>query len=98
MQRVDIKPNPDEKWSNALYKCLDALQKKDHANAMYINCDDAAGFRLDTLATCGTFTTPMIRDEIDRGTHTDFTNKEQNLLQVSSYYVGASERSEMLHG
>ena len=24
----DIKVNPDEKWSNALYKCLDALTKR----------------------------------------------------------------------
>ena len=32
----------------------------------------------------------MLRDEVDQGTHTDFTNKEQNVLQVSSYYFDSS--------
>ena len=90
----DIKINPDEKWSNSLYKSLDSLQKTDHSNALYINRDDAAGFRLDTLATAGKFATLMLRDDVDQGTHTDFTNKEQNVLQVSSYYFGGSKTSE----
>lgn len=90
----DIKLNADEKWSNSLYKSLNILQKKDNSNATYINRDDAAGFRLDTLATSSKFRSITIRGEEDLATRTDFTNKEQNILQVSSYFCTGSETSD----
>lgn len=43
-----LKFNPDTHWSNALYRSLNILQLMDGRNMMFLNCDDAAGFRLDT--------------------------------------------------
>lgn len=43
--------NPDQHWSAALYRGLDALQLKDGTDILNVNRDDQAGFRLDTLAT-----------------------------------------------
>lgn len=46
-----LKYNPDSHWSAALYKGLNHLQYTDGTNILNINRDDAAGFRLDTMAT-----------------------------------------------
>jgi hypothetical protein len=90
----DIKINIDEKWSNSLYKSLDAMQLHDHGNVFYMNRDDAAGFRLDTLATYSKFPSLMVKEAVDLATRTDLTNKDQFLLQVTSHSFTAAKNSD----
>lgn len=90
----DIELNIDEKWSNSLYASLNALQLQEHSNALYLYRDDAARFRLDTMATSSKFPTLMLRGSVDMATRTDFTNKEHNVLQVSSYCFTGSQTSD----
>ena len=56
-----LKFNPDSHWSNALYRGLNMLQYTDGRDLLLINCDDAAGFRLDTMATHRLHQTPMLQ-------------------------------------
>ncbi|KAK6183598.1 hypothetical protein SNE40_011046 [Patella caerulea] len=86
----DIKVNVDEKWSNSLYSSLNAMQLENHDNIFYLNRDDASGFRMDTLATSSKFPSLMVQNAADLATRTDFTNKEQSVLQVSSYAFTAA--------
>ena len=68
-----LKFNPDTHWSNALYRSLNILQLTDGSNIMFLNRDDAAGFRLDTLTT---YSTPVVKG---KETLTTFTERRQHL-------------------
>ena len=46
-----LRYNPDKHWSSALYQILNHLQLTDGRAIVNINRDDAAGFRLDTMAS-----------------------------------------------
>ena len=55
-----LRYNPDNHWSAALYRNLAYLQYTDGTNIVNINRDDAAGFRLDTLTTHRLHRTPVV--------------------------------------
>jgi len=56
-----LKYNPDNHWSCALYKGLAVCQFTDGRNILNIDRDDAAGYRLDTLSTHRLHRSPMVR-------------------------------------
>lgn len=47
----ELRYNPDNHYSAALYRGLNLIQYTDGSNITNINRDDASGFRLDTLTT-----------------------------------------------
>ena len=93
----NLKFNPDTKWSRSLYKCLDQLQI-DGKDALILNRDDQAGFRLDSTFTHKS--TPSLNvDGPTLTTHTDFLNKHQTQLQTTSYnFTKTSNTSEVCIG
>ncbi len=86
----NLKLNPDEHWSAALYKGLSKLQYVDGRDMININRDDSTGFRLDTLATCKQYTTPVVRGKEVLTTRTDYVNKYPSTLQTTSYNFTAT--------
>ena len=56
-----LKFNSDSHWSNTLYRGLNMLQFTDGRHTLLINRDDAAGFRLDTMATHRLHRTTMVQ-------------------------------------
>ena len=86
----NLKFNPDEHWSGALYKGLNTLQYTDGINMVNINRDDATGFRLDTLTTCRQYTTPAIQGSEVLSTRTDYVSKHPSVLQTTSYNFSAT--------
>ena len=81
----NIRFNPDSHWSGAFYKGLNGFQFKDGSNALILNRDDAAGFRLDTLTTSKQYTTPTVCGRDVLTTRTDYVNKYPSILQTTSY-------------
>lgn len=77
--------NPDNHWSSALYRTLSHLQYMDGTNVVNINRDDAAGFRLDTLTTHKLHRTPVVQGREILTTHTDYVNSYPSVLQTSNY-------------
>ena len=67
--------NPDQHWSAAFYRGLDALQLKDGTDILTINRDDQVGFRLDILATHSKHVTLCISEEAPLTTKSDNVNK-----------------------
>ena len=55
-----LKFNPDAHWSNLLYRSLNIFCVTDGSNIMFLNCDDAAGFRFDALTTHHQCSTPVV--------------------------------------
>ena len=80
-----LKYNPDTHWSAALYKGLNFIQYADGREIVNINRDDAAGFRLDTLATHRLHRTLMVKGHEVLATHTDFVNNYPSILHTTSY-------------
>lgn len=94
-----IRYNPDQHWSAALYRGLDALQLKDGTDILNINRDDQAGFRLDTLATHNKHATLCIADEVPLTTKTDYVNPYPSTLQTTSYnFLGTETTGEICAG
>ena len=58
------------------------LQYTDGRSIININRDDAAGFRLDTMAT---HRTPMVQGSQTTTTYTDYVNRYKSILQTTSY-------------
>ena len=79
----NLRYNPDSHWSAAFYKGLNAVQYADGRNIMNLNCDDAAGFRLDTLSTNKQYATPVVKSKETLTTRTDYVNKYPSTLQTS---------------
>ena len=80
-----IKYNPDAHWSSAFYRNLSYIQYSDGRHIMNVNRDDAAGFRLDTMATHRLHRTPMVQGSEATTTYTDYVNKYKSVLQTTSY-------------
>ena len=76
--------NPEQHWSAAFSRGLDALQLKDGTDILTINRDDQAGFRLDTLATHSKHATLCISEEAPLTTKSDYVNKYPSTLQTTS--------------
>ena len=81
----NLRLNPDEHWSAALYSGLTKLEYVDGRNLVNINRDDSTGFRLDTLTTCSQYKTPIVQGREVLTTRTDYVNKHPSLLQTTSY-------------
>ena len=80
-----LRYNPDNHWSAAMYRGLSHLQYKDGLNLVNINRDDASGFRLDTLTNHQLHRSPVVRSQPILTTHTDYVNNYPSLLQTTSY-------------
>ena len=80
-----LKYNPDSHWSSALYRALNVLQYTDGRHITNINRDDAAGFRLDTMATHRLQKSPMVQGSQTMTTYTDYVNRYKSILQTTSY-------------
>ena len=94
-----LKYNPDNHWSAALYKGLNFCQFTDGAQILNLNRDDAAGFRLDTLSTHRLHRSPMVRGKEILATHTDFVNSYPSILQTTSYHFhGTATTAELCAG
>ena len=64
---------------------MNDIQFRDGRDVCLINCDDASGFRLDTLTTYQQYATPAVRGEDVLITLTDFVNKYTSVLQMTCY-------------
>ena len=94
-----LKLNPDAHWSSAFYKALDFVQFKDGTNITIINRDDAAGYRLDTLATNSQHRTLVVRGKQTVTTHTDYVNRYPSVLQTTNYnFTGTKTTGELYAG
>lgn len=76
---------PDFHWSSALYCGLQYIQYTDGRNIINVNRDDAAGYRLDTLAANKQYSTPTVKGSEVLTTHTDYINRYKSVLQTTSY-------------
>ena len=86
-----IKYNPDAHWSSAFYRNLNYIQYTDGRHILNVNRDDAAGFRLDTMATHRLHRTPMVQGAESTTTYTDYVNKYKAVLQTTSYNFSRTE-------
>lgn len=94
-----LKYNPDSHWSAALYKGLNWLQFTDGTNILYVNRDDASGFRLDTMVTHSQHPCPMVQGKQVVTTHTDYVKKYPSTLQTTSYnFTGTNTTPEVCAG
>ena len=79
----NLKFNPDSHWSAAFYKALNQIQLQDGRNVLFVNRDDATGFRLDTLTTCKQYAAPTVKGKEILTTRTDYVNRYHSILQTS---------------
>ena len=86
-----LRYNPDNHWSCALYRGLAYIQYNDGTNIVNLNRDDAAGFRLDTLASHRLHRTPVVAGAKVLTTHTDYVNSYPSVLQTTSYNFTATK-------
>lgn len=94
-----LRYNPDQHWSAAFYRSLDALHLRDGNDILNINQDDQAGFRLDTLATHNKRATLCIAEEVPLTTKSDYVNKYPSTLQTTSYnFLGTGTTAEICAG
>ena len=94
-----LRYNPDQHWSAAFYRGLDALQLKDGNDILNINRDDQAGFRLDTLATHSKHATLCISEGAPLTTKSDYVNKYPSSLQTTSYnFLSTGTTAEICAG
>ena len=94
-----LRYNPDQHWSAAFYRSLDALHLRDGNDILNINRDDQAGFRLDTLATHNKRATLCIAEEVPLTTKSDYVNKYPSTLQTMSYnFLGTGTTAEICVG
>ena len=94
-----LRYNPDKHWSSAFYRGLNHCQLTDGQRILNINRDDAAGFRLDTMATHRLQRTPSVGMTQALTTHTDYVNRYPSTLQTSSYnFTGSATTPELCAG
>ena len=86
-----LKYNPDAHWSSAFYRNFNVIQYTDGCHIMNVNRDDAAGFRLDTMATHRLHRTPMVQGSETTTTYTDYVSKYKAVLQTTSYNFSKTE-------
>ena len=91
-----LRYNPDFHWSCALYRGLQFIELSDGRSIINVNRNDAAGFRLDTLATNKQYAVPSVIGSDVLTTHTDYVNR---VLQTTSYnFTGTSMTLEYYAG
>lgn len=78
-----LKFNPDTHWSNAFHRSLNILQLTKGENILFVNRDDAAGFRMDTLT--------MIKGKEARTAYTDYVNCYLSVILTSNYNFTQTE-------
>ena len=94
-----LRYNPDFHWSCALYQGLQYIEFTDGRYIINVNRDDAAGFRLDTLATNKQYAAPAVRGSDVVTTHTDYVNRYRSVLQTTSYnFTGTATTLEYCAG
>ena len=94
-----LRYNPDFHWSCALYRGLQYIQLTDGRSIINVNRDDAAGFRLDTLATNKQYAAPAVIGSDVLTTHTDYVNRYRSVIQTTSYnFSGTSTTLECCAG
>lgn len=94
-----LRYNPDQDWSAAFYRSLDALHLRDGNDILNFNRDDQAGFRLDMLATHNKHATLCIAEEVALTTKSDYVNKYPSTLQTTSYnFLGTGTTAEICAG
>ena len=87
-----LKFNPDAHWSAALHNGLNYIQYEDGCNIVNINRDDAAGFRLDTMATHRLHWNPVVKGHETLTTYTDYVNPYTSILQTTYIIPFCSNR------
>ena len=66
---------------------------------MFLNRDDAAGFRLDTLTTHHQYSTPVVKGKETLTTFTDYMNRYPSVLQTTCYnFTGTETTPELCAG
>ena len=94
-----LKYNPDTHWSNSLYRSLNILQLTDGNDILFVNRDDASGFRLDSLTTHHQFSNPVVKGKEILTTYTDYVNRHPSVLQTSNYnFTGTKTTPELCAG
>ena len=94
-----LRYSPDQHWSAAFYRSLDALHLRDGNDILNINRDDQAGFRLDTLATHNKRATLCIAEEVPLTIKSNYVNKYPSTLQTMSYnFLGTGTTAEICVG
>ena len=94
-----LRYNPDFHWSCAFYCGLQYIQYTDGTGIINVNRDDAAGFRLDTLATNKQYSVPTVQGQEVLTTHTDYVNRYKSVLQTTSYnFTGTQTTPEFCAG
>lgn len=94
-----LKYNPDTHWSNAFYRSLNSLQLTDGENIMFVNRDDASGFRMDTLSTHHQYSNPVVKGKEILTTYTDYVNRYPSVIQTTSYnFTGTKTTPELCAG
>ena len=94
-----LKYNPDAHWSSALYRGLNLLQYTDGSNIVKINREDAAGFRIDTMATHRLHRTPALSERKTLKTYTDYANTYPSTIQTTLYnFMGTKMTKEICVG
>ena len=94
-----LKFNPDTHWSAAFYNGLNHVQYQDGTNIVNINRDDAAGFRLNTMAIHCLHRNPVVKGSETLTTYTDYVNPYTLILQTTSYHFTATDTTaEMCAG
>ena len=94
-----LRYNPDFHWSCALYRGLPHIELTDGRSIINVNRDDAAGFRLDTLATNKQYAAPAVIGSDVVTTHTDYVNRYRSVLQTTSYnFTGTATTLEYCAG
>ena len=95
----NLKYNPDSHWSSAFYRGLNQVQYENGGDILNINCDDASGFRLDTMTTCKQYAAPTVQGCDVNTTRTDYVNKHPSVLQTTSYnFTGTRTTAEACVG
>ena len=77
---------------------LFTLQLIDGAEIVFMNHNDQAGFRLETLSTHHQFTTPTVKGKDVLATYTDFDNPYPSILQTTSYNFLATGTTDEICG
>ena len=69
---------------------MNVLQLTDGSNILFVNRDDASGFRRDTLTTHHQFQNPVVKGKETLSTYTDYVNRYPSVLQTTNYNFTAS--------
>ena len=93
-----LKFNPDTHWSNELYRSLNVLQLTDGENIIFLNRDDAAGFRMDTLTTHNQYSVPVVRGKETINDFTDYVNCYPSVIQRSYNFMKMKTTAELCAG